>query len=140
MQYGNPYSIMNNTERLALNKDLDVFLFCAIATPVYLEDYLKSKVKNLYPRLFRDHHQYDRMDMENLTASFNNIPSNNKILVTTEKDAVKLIPFREWIVANKLPIYIIPVQTEFFPEDKDLFDGEVLNYVQRVSPPYRPTF
>lgn len=138
LQYGTPYSIMHNTERLALNKDMEVLLFCAIATPNYLEDYVKDKVKNLFIRHYRDHHQYDRMDIENLTTSFNNIQSTNKILLTTEKDAVKLIPFREWIVANKLPIYIIPVQVEFFPDDKELFDGEVLNYVRRVSPPYYP--
>jgi tetraacyldisaccharide 4'-kinase len=127
-RYGAPYSILNS-ERLQLNPQLDVYLVSGIAKPEYLEEQLKTQVANVYTRTFTDHHQYTRFDIEDLAIAFGNIASANKIIIVTEKDAVKLIPFRNIIVQKRLPVYIQPLVAEFFDKDKHIFDSEVLGYV-----------
>lgn len=133
IDYFPAYSITDHTDRLQANKELDILLFSGIASSSELKEFLEKSVRNLYSLDYHDHHDYDRVDMENITEAFNNIESPNKVLMTTEKDAVRLYKHRKWIIDKKLPIYVLPIKVEFFKEDKQLFDSEVVNYLERLK-------
>jgi len=132
LRYGTPYNLMNPAERISLNSNLDVYLFCGIAATEELESYVKSKSRNSWLREFPDHHYYDRYDLENILTAYSSIESNNKIMLTTEKDAARLIEHREWFIQKKLSIFALPVEVRFFDEDKQIFDSEILNYLEAV--------
>jgi tetraacyldisaccharide 4'-kinase len=132
LQYGNAYNLLNPAERISLNSNLDVYLFCGIASTTELEEYVKSKVKNCWLRDFTDHHYYDRYDLENILTAYESIESENKILLTTEKDAARLVEHSSWFIQKKLTIFALPVEVQFFNEDKQIFDNEITNYLQAV--------
>lgn len=133
IDYFAAYLITDNKNRIAPHKDLDVFLFTGIASSDDLKQFLEQHVKNLYSMSYPDHHPYDRVDIENVTEAFQNIESANKIMLTTEKDAVRLYEHKEWILSKKLPIYVLPIRMDFFQEDKKLFDSEIINYLSRLK-------
>jgi tetraacyldisaccharide-1-P 4'-kinase len=70
--------------------------------------------------------------MANIRTAFNNIERKNKVLLTTEKDVVRLIPHKKWVAENKLPIYVLPVEIEFFEKDKALLHRELSSYLEKV--------
>ena len=133
IRYYHAYSITNPGDRIEPNKNLDIVLFSGLAFDEELNEYLSAKSRNVYPLQYSDHHNYDRVDIENITEAFQNIDSTNKILLTTEKDAVKLYEHKEWILSKQLPLYILPIQVDFFPEDKSLFDTQVTGYLNRLK-------
>ncbi len=135
LHYGTPYNLMNPNERLPFSKNQDVYIFCGIANTDELKHYVEAQVNRCWLREYNDHHYFDRYDLETISESFNNIESDNKILLTTEKDAARLFEHREWFIQKKLSIFALPVEVRFFEQDKHIFDHEILNYLQAVIKP-----
>lgn len=133
LNYGHPYLFTNGQVKLHFEKTYDVLLVTGIASAENLKAYVTPRVKNLYSFDFGDHYRYERNDIERITEAFGNIESENKLILTTEKDAVKLIQFHAWIVEKKLPIFVQPVSVEFFEKDKKLFDEEITGWLQKLK-------
>ena len=131
--FGKPYMITDASVRLDLQKNNTVILFCGIASPKSLQNYLEEKVQKVYTVEFSDHHLYTRFDIEQITETFQNVEHADKLLLTTEKDAVRLQPYAKWIVEKKLPIFVLPLRVEFFSDDKKIFDEEITGYLQGIK-------
>lgn len=132
LKYGKAYNLIDSKDKIELSDPDAIYLFSGIAQLDELMEYLKSQSKEVFNSEYPDHHNFDAYDMDNIRTAFQNIDRKNKILLTTEKDVVRLIPHKRWVQENKLPIYILPVEVEFFPEDKDRFQRELLQYLEKV--------
>ncbi|MDB5282056.1 MAG: tetraacyldisaccharide 4-kinase, partial [Bacteroidota bacterium] len=64
MQYGQLYSFIDTRVKMQLTKEIDVLLVCGIARFEELKNYLQEKAANVYVRDYRDHHRFDRYDLE----------------------------------------------------------------------------
>lgn len=133
LKYDVPYKLLNNVDKLQPNADLDVLLVCGIANPQPLKKYLEASFRNVYLRDFPDHHYFSQDDMDSIYRGLENMDHPNKVIVTTEKDAVRFYRQKNWLLVSKLPIFVQPVSVEFFPESKQLFDTELLKYVHNAS-------
>lgn len=129
IEYGAPYLFTNAQVRINLDKDLDVLLLCGIARFEALKTYLESKVKNVYVRDYKDHHNYDRYDLEAIRETINNIDSKRKIIVTTEKDAARLQEHGVWFTANKIDIFVQPINVQFLFGGGEQFNADILQYI-----------
>lgn len=125
--YGIPYALFPNTQPQFrdLDKDTDVILICAIAKSNYLVDYLSKKVKSVKTMEFEDHRLFTNYDIAQLKALYDNVDSQKKIIITTEKDAMRLELHREYIVDNQLDIWAIPVEVNFHFGEKETFDNDI---------------
>lgn len=116
-----------------LQKRFTILLVAGIANPSGLIEYLRRHTDKLEILTFPDHHPYSVKDMEHIRQTFDQIPSTNKIIVTTEKDAMR---FRESDIdslSRQLPIFYVPIEVAFH-QDQDLFDQHILTYArQRIS-------
>jgi tetraacyldisaccharide 4'-kinase len=73
----------------ALN-EYTVLLVTGIAKPAPMLDFLKEK-KVVYKHLkFPDHHAFSTADVSKIHAEFNKISTSKKLILTTEKDYVRL--------------------------------------------------
>lgn len=121
----------NLTKEFYFERDFSVLLVTGIANPAPLSYYLKNKVKDLRHIKFRDHHRYSVSDINGLKKIFNNIATENKIILTTEKDAMRLgLPAFQKIV-NDLPIFYIPIEIGFHEKDQEEFNEQIINYVRK---------
>jgi len=50
-------------------------------------------------------------------------------LVTTEKDAVRLLPHKDWFVANNIPVFIQPVRHHFLFGDNMLLTNDIRTFI-----------
>lgn len=127
--YGQPYFALNARYRLELKPDLDVLLICAIARTEYLTDFLDEQVGSVSVMEFEDHHFFTKYDVAQLKENFERMESKNKVILTTEKDAMRLELHRQYIYENQMPVFVIPVQVRFHFGQKELFDEQVRQFL-----------
>jgi tetraacyldisaccharide 4'-kinase len=115
IQYGLPYHIINNNNT-RIDDTLEVLLVSGIADPTPLKKYLLEHSSTYYEMLYNDHHIFTIDDWKDMLKRFNNIQHPDKIILTTEKDAVRLMKFNNEL--RNMPVYVMPISVQF------LFDGE----------------
>lgn len=127
--YQVPYYQFNPRYRLRLDEKLEVILISAIARTDYLVDYLVSQVGEIRSMEFEDHHYFTKEDISKLHQRFHAIESPRKVIITTEKDAMRLELHREFLLQERLPIFILPAQVRFHFDQGPAFDAAVRQYL-----------
>ena len=131
IDYGNLIPMNAFSKNIATGKFSTILMFAGIANPYPLEDQLKTFADTVETIKFKDHYQYQAKDMLKIKDMFESIFSKNKIMVTTEKDAMRIkdTPLMNFFV--NLPLFFLPSEVKFHKKDKDKFDKQILNYVRK---------
>jgi tetraacyldisaccharide 4'-kinase len=116
---------------LTHDKNSSVILLTGIANSFPLYYYLKNKYKVVEHMRFPDHHAFSENDMETLKTKFSNLIGNNKLIITTEKDLMRLSLPKISSLINDLPVFYIPIGINFHGDDKKNFDAQITNYVRK---------
>lgn len=127
--YTQPYFIFDPRYQLNLEPDMDVLLICAIARTEYLTDYLSTQVNEVSVMEFEDHHFFTKYDVAQLKESFDRMDAKKKVILTTEKDAMRLELHRPYMEENRMPIFAVPVQVRFHFDQGPVFDKQVQNFL-----------
>lgn len=129
IEYGVPYHIVSksNTEL----KGKDVLLISGIANPGSLKKYLEEQSNYYETILYPDHHIFHIDDWKNMKKKFDKIASKNKIILSTEKDAVRLMKFSTEIASA--PFFILPVQHRFLFEEGNHFNEKIINFIKNFK-------
>ncbi len=128
-RHGNPYFFFQSEYQTQLQPDWQVLLVCGLARTNFLVEYLENKVDTVSLLGYEDHHYYGPEDMEQIKTYFDRLDSKQKLILTTEKDAVRLEAHRDFILKHKLPLFILPVQVEFLDGDGPLFNETIKEYL-----------
>lgn len=107
-----------------------VLLLTGIANPLPLKEYLMHKSHNILEIKFSDHHNYTLKDLNDVVIKFNTLPEENRKIITTEKDMVRIrdvINVPDIIREN---LYYIPMTISFINDAGKDFDCKILNYVR----------
>lgn len=113
----------------SINQHTHVLLLTGIANPVPLVKEIRKYTAQITHHDYPDHHLFSTKNMLKLVDEFKRIPTENKIIITTEKDAVRLTVKENQNYINSLPVYQWPIEIAFLGEDKSVFNQEILNYV-----------
>lgn len=106
-----------------------ILLLTGIANAKPLKKYYESQGKQVYELNFADHHNYQLYDLERLREMKNNLPKET-VIVTTEKDVVRLVPFKNWFLQNNFRLYIQPVQHYFLFGEAEKFSNDIRTFIQ----------
>ena len=52
-----------------------------------------------------------------------------KLIITTEKDAMRLETHKQFLVENKVPIFALPISVQFHGDDGAQFDQDIKDYL-----------
>ncbi|HJW29862.1 MAG TPA: tetraacyldisaccharide 4'-kinase [Saprospiraceae bacterium] len=120
--YGNPYVMYGPPHRIELRNTLSVLLVAAIAGTEYLIEYVGSKCKEVRMLEYADHHSFTADDIMEMERHFRLLPQDQtSILLTTEKDALRLDMHRDQLQQLNLPIYVLPIAVEFLGDQPERF-------------------
>lgn len=111
-------------------KKYSVLLVAGIANPGPLIDELKKYTENMETILYPDHHFFDQTDLKNIQDRFDSLAGENKLIVTTEKDAARLKEFAS-IMAGEGNWYYVPIKICFHPGDAENFNKHIFHYVAK---------
>ena len=106
-----------------------VLLVCGIAQPETLIIELRKKYK-VEVLLFADHHNFDSSDIKEIHQKFNTFALENVVIITTEKDYVRL---QTKLTADELenyPWYYLPIELKI--ENEDEFNLLIKKYVTAI--------
>ena len=90
-----------------------ILAVAGIGNPRPFVRYLKSFGAKVKVDIFADHHQYTKKDIEYLLERYKALKGNQRILVTTEKDAVRLAANPYFPHELKAVTYFLPIEVEF---------------------------
>ena len=118
-------STQNNT------KDAAVLVLTGIAKPTPLLNHLKQKHTKINHIQFSDHHNYDQSDVDRVISTFNKLEGNNKFIISTEKDIMRLSLPEILKKIQNIPIFYIPIEICFHGNDKIAFDNQIVEYATK---------
>ena len=107
----------DTTLKVSEIENIDKLLLAGIAKPEPFFNHLQSE--NEEKLVFADHHHFTENDL----LAINN-KAQNKIIITTEKDYVRL----KGKLINK-QLYYLPIQSSFLSKS-ELFDATIINYLK----------
>ncbi|MBR6437950.1 MAG: tetraacyldisaccharide 4'-kinase [Bacteroidales bacterium] len=126
--------INKTAKETALQDMKSVYLFCGIANPYPLEDYLKRKYNTLITKYFDDHHCFNDSDIDMILSGYDSVIGKNKIIVTTEKDLMRLTNSSYINRFDNVPLFTVPIEVRFNDEkEEETFKNLILNYVGKNS-------
>ena len=131
IQYDTPYHIGNAKDKHVITQLDEVLLVCGIANPKPLKEFLLNNSSTYYQQDFSDHHIFSIDDLKEIVNKFESIQSINKIILTTEKDAVRLMKFNDQL--KDIPLYVIPIRHHFLFDQGPQFNEMVVNYIQHFK-------
>lgn len=117
-----------------LKQDTAVLLITGIAKPGLLFDKVKAHSSQVIHLVYADHHQFSQKNMLKLVSNFKQITQEEKIIITTQKDAVRLRAEEYSNIIGSLPIFEWPIEMAFHENQKADFEQEILEYVKRDKP------
>ena len=110
-------------------KSYSLLALTGIASPQLVYDHLKQFSKKTEIVSFPDHHYYFEADIQMIMQKFEGIKSERKIMVTTEKDAMRLKDLTGLPDDFRANLYYLPVKVKFLDEVENEFNKKILNYV-----------
>jgi len=117
-----------------IHPSVHILLVTGIATPKKLEDDLSKSISNhIYTLAFSDHHDFTEEDMLEIERQFNRLPEGKRMIITTEKDAVRMESHPGLPETIKPYIYILPVEIAFLQGQQESFNQNILDYVRKNS-------
>lgn len=108
----------------------DVLVIAGIANPHELKRFVLNISTTITELYFPDHHDYSEKDFFQIQSIFQELPGNDKIIITTEKDAVRLRKFDALPEEIKENMYFILIKITFQNDDELSFNKQILNYVR----------
>lgn len=127
--YAQPYHLFDKTPARA-SHDTDVLLLSGIANPKPLKDFLATHVLTYDMLRYADHHIFTSDDLQEIKRHFEKIQSPDKIILTTEKDGVRLEKFRNELKDH--PIYVLPIKHSFLFGEGGKFDETIFSFVSDI--------
>jgi len=115
-----------------LNLKTEVLLVTGIANPQPLKKLLEERSHAYYMISFSDHYIFRIDDLNDIKKRFERIDSSNKIILTTEKDAIRLMKFKNEL--EELPIYVIPIRHYFLFGGEDAFVNTTIKFIEQFKP------
>tara|TARA_B100001057_G_scaffold119606_1_gene118279 strand:- start:107 stop:1180 length:1074 start_codon:yes stop_codon:yes gene_type:complete len=125
LEYQEPVSLY--TKKSVSIEGKEVILMTAIASADLLKEYVVSKAMIIEHFEFKDHYNFKKKDIKKIIDSYNKIDSQEKLILTTEKDATRLALFENHL--KGIDIVYIPIKFKF--QGKTNFNELILRYVEQ---------
>ena len=127
IQYSAPYHLFSKKE-ISFSSNADILLVCGIANPRSLKEFLSSKVRSYDMLRYADHHIFDSDDLKEIKKQFEKIRSSEKLILTTEKDGVRMQKFENDLI--DFPLYVLPIKHSFLFNEEGKFTKQVVDFIR----------
>ncbi|WP_321480627.1 tetraacyldisaccharide 4'-kinase [uncultured Bacteroides sp.] len=122
----------NKTKRelSSIQKDEHILLLTGIASPDTIMKELQSRTKNVTLLAFNDHHDFSSGEINMIKERFEKMQSEKKIIITTEKDAARLIHHPAFSDELKTVSYTLPIEVRILQNQQYNFNKNITDYVR----------
>ena len=107
-----------------------IVLVTGIANTNQLTKYLEKFSNDIHHIKYNDHVSFNDKKIKKIISTFEKINNTKKIIITTEKDAVKIEEFKNLNSTLKNNLFYLPIEI-FFIEDENEFENQIIKYVEK---------
>ncbi|MBO7130455.1 MAG: tetraacyldisaccharide 4'-kinase [Prevotella sp.] len=135
IKYEPLHPLFDGTEQIEKLEELagrHILLLTGIASPKQIYYDLKPHTPDIYPLRYSDHHNFKKKDIKKINEAFEGLPSP-KLIITTEKDAVRLKETEGLTPEARRGIYVLPISIEFMLQGEESFNEKIIGYVRKNS-------
>jgi len=126
IRYGVPYHIISKEQKM-IEPETEVLLVSGIANPRPLKKYISDHAETYYELLYGDHHIFTIDDLKEIRKRFEHLHTANRLIITTEKDAVRLVKFSDALA--QYPFYVLPIELQFLFGQEERFSGLISKFI-----------
>lgn len=130
--YGTPYHIAHHNFTY-VDETTEVLLVTGIANPRPLKTYLEERIQTYSMMHYNDHHIFSIDDWRDIKKRFESINVKKKIVLTTEKDAMRLLKFSQEL--DGMPFYVLPIEHKFLFGEEAAFLSAVSGFISTFKTP-----
>ena len=130
--YGTPYHITSRN-LVSIDESTEVLLVTGIANPKPLKQFLEEKIQAYHMMSYNDHHIFSIDDWRDIKRRFDEMEAEKKMVLTTEKDAMRLLKFSAEI--DGMPFYVIPIEHKFLFGEEQSFLKQVTRFIETFKTP-----
>ena len=133
VKYGDPVPVFRWEADKRYIYSKDVYLFSGVADDRPLLVHLSDRYEHLAHKRYGDHHRFSRGDLRSLAHYVRRNP--RAVLMTTEKDAMRLLHCDRLDPEVRRRLFYLPVETEFLSwEEGEAFDALLRRNVPEKEP------
>ena len=132
IEYGSPYHLFTKEQKF-LAPETHILLICGIANPKPIQEILNTYSSTYDMILFRDHHVFDIDDLKQIKRQYEQIEAKDKLILTTEKDGVRLAKFENEL--KDLPVYVFPIKHKIMFGQEPEFEKLILDFISSFKKP-----
>lgn len=127
LEYGDLKPVFSGVKERRITGVTGVVLVTGIADPTPLAERISAAAGSVTHIQFSDHHNFNRGDISRITSALQALEESDKIVVTTEKDSVRLKEFT--IIADPVRelLYYLPVKVRII-KDEEKFIKRITGY------------
>lgn len=109
IEYNNAFHLFDKENKLDCIENRNIILLTGIADNTQIKNYLEEVNSKIIEEIEKaDHYNFMNKDIDLIINIYNSHIDKNPIIITTEKDAVKLREFTEFNEKN-IPIFVLPI-------------------------------
>ena len=136
LEYGQMKPMFQTTKDSSLSledlKSTHVLLLTGIASPKQIYYDVKPHATSINSLAYSDHHIFKQKDIHHINEVFASMPSP-KVIITTEKDMVRLETVEGLSDEVRSSLYVLPVRISFMLDGEATFNENIIGYVRKNS-------
>ena len=130
LSYGEPKGLFTDKKIELYGKE--VLLVTGIAQPQHLHKHLEQYASLITALKYPDHHKFTSYDIQGIAEDYEELANGNRVIITTEKDAARLISM-EIPESIKNDIYTIGIEIEFLFNGKQNFNAQIDKFLRNQN-------
>jgi tetraacyldisaccharide 4'-kinase len=112
-----------------ITKNSMVLLVTGLADPGTFKQHIKNFTNNVVHLRYPDHYTYKNKDIQKIAKKFDHLEGDDKFILTTQKDAIRL---REIEIDNEIRkrLFYIPINVQFLDDSEEDFKELIYRYMK----------
>ena len=138
--YGSPIPIFPDkhgkseeiTYKHLRRKGIGVMMVTGIASPQPFRKFLSENATKKEEMVFPDHHLFSSQDLQQIKSKFKSMEADEKYIMVTEKDAVRIRESEYIGKSLKKVLFYIPVEVKFLAKGEKPFIKKIYKYIRKA--------
>jgi len=128
-KYKNIVPFSKIAHQITLTDETPLLVLTGIAHPKPMLSYLQQHFTYVRHIAFPDHHRFVYEDLQRIRKIVAAIP--NVVIVTTEKDAMRLLSPEIEKTVSLLPVFVLPIEVKFLFEKETYFNNLIYGFIEK---------
>jgi len=133
IEYGKLQPLTIAAQTVKVDAIRSVVSVSGIANPYLFTEYINNKYGEKQHLTFSDHHVFRKKDIEKMIDMYNRAIMRSRVIITTEKDAMRLMSSEFWQLIAHLPVFSIPIKVKFHEKYRKGFENQIVEYAASRS-------